>query len=414
MRKVGYYLIFSLFFLLAFILQTSYEISSSSISVSSLTSPQFTTITIYQTQDISLIQEKYLINFKKGASYVQFDLPKMVDTSSVHLSLLKHPDKVRVEEVTFSPSSNRALWRIHASQSIEEQLEITYFTGGILWEINYDMEIDEDGEKIASFYGWVTVENKSDKDFTRAKIRLITGEPHLLKEEKRQVLREVERIQALKMEADVQPPQIRKEAVSEYYLYQIEGERELKGKETTCFELFRSQNLSYELIYHFDFDRWGIFPQVIYKFENNQSFPLPAGPLKGWLAPSGIRTQYLGQSKIEYTSPGEKMEVAIAEETGLKLEKKITFFLRDGLEFGFRKDLVKYHEEEEYTIRINNFLEKEVNVTIRENVPGEWEYISSSIRVQRKEAHALEFELAVPAQEEKHFTYRIQKIFRLK
>lgn len=407
-----HYLFFSLLFLLACLFPTNYGINSSLVTTSLLLSSQSTILTIYQTRALCLVQEYYPVNFKAGTNYIQFSLPQTADKESLQLTVLKNFDKAHVRETVLSPFSDQVLWKVEASQHLETELEIAYFIKGISWDINYDIDVDKSREKIIRFSGWVNIENKNEQNFTKAKIILVTGAPHVLPEEIKKEDRYLERVQTLSMD-ETRPPEIIKEAISEYYMYQIEGSRELKGQAKASFELFSSWHLPYQLTYHFNFNQWGVFPRAIYEFKNPQTFPLPAGPIRFWLLSGEARVDYLGQSKFEYAAQGEKIELSIAENKGLKLERKMTAFSRAGLEFGSKKNLIKYYEEEAYKVGISNFLEKEVSVKITENITGEWRFVDSSIPIARREVNVLEFELQVPPVEEKHFTYQVQKIFRL-
>lgn len=409
------YRVFLFFFLSLFLLPGSYSLGFTSIHISTLSPPHSVALTIYQKGDLSLVQECYWIDLKEGLNTIQFDWSGIrIDVTSIRLSLLQHPDKVKVEEVIFSPRENKILlWKVKSPEPLRELIEISYFTRGLSWEASYTLEVNEEKDKISRLQGWVRVRNESNRDFLRARIRLISGEPHLLKkEEEKELLEAAARMKVAEVEA--LPPQIRKEAISEYYLYQIQGESDLKADEESQLSLFITQDLPLELIYQFNFTRWGMFPATIYQFRNNQHFPLPPGSIRGWLVVDGVREGYLGEGQVSFTPPDEEIEVNLGWEKRLKLERKITTFLRNGLKFSLRNDLIQYLEEEEYTLCIKNFLNKVARIRLREEIPGEWTLIDSSIPVEKKEANALEFKLTMAEKGEEKFTYRVQKIIRLR
>ena len=402
-----------LFFFLFFLFGSSSS-GFTSIHISTLSPPYFVTLTIYQKGDLSLVQECYWIDLKEGSNTIQFDWSgTMIDVTSIRLTLLQHPDKVKVEEVIFSPGENKILlWKVKSPESLRELIEISYFTRGLSWKASYTLEVNEKKDRISQLQGWVKVKNKSGRDFLRSRIRLITGEPHLLKKkEEKLLLKAAARMEAAEVET---PPQIRKEAISEYYLYQIQRESDLKTDKESQLSLFITRDLPLGLIYQFNFTRWGMFPTTIYQFRNNQHFPLPPGSIRGWLVVDGVREGYLGEGRVSFTPPDEEIEVNLGWEKRLKLERKITTFLRNGLKFSPRNDLVEYLEEEEYTLSIKNFLNKVAKIRLKEEIPGEWTLINSSIPVDKKEANALEFKLTIAEKGKEKFTYRVQKIIRLR
>ncbi len=96
------------------------------------------------------------------------------------------------------------------------------------------------------------------------------------------------------------------------------------------------------------------------------------------------------------------------------MDRKLKDYLRSGLQFGLRGDLVEYREEEKYQLKLQNFLKKAVKLKIREEIPGEWDFLRSNIIPSKKEARALEFLLNIPAKDEKKIIYRIGKKVRLR
>ncbi|MCD6575252.1 DUF4139 domain-containing protein [Candidatus Aerophobetes bacterium] len=411
MKKRTYYLILLITGILFFKGITGFALTGACV----LISPQFTTLTIYQSVNLTLVQENYLVGLKQGECYIQFDLPEKTDSSSVSLRIIGHPDKVKVEESTFIPSVGKILWKVKSSQSLQEQIEVTYFIKGISWQVYYDLELNQNKDRALYLYGWVSIENKSGKDFTKAKIRLAAGKPHLAEKRERKVLQKGKDIKALKIIENAAIPEIQKKAVAEYYIYQIKGERELKDEEKAHLNLFICRNLSCELTYTFDFTGEGEFPSVSYIFNNNQQFPLPAGYLTGWIvSEEGTKMELLGRGRMDYTSPGKEAKIIIGKEEGLKIERKLVSFSRDNLEFSSRKILTEYTEQEKYELCIKNFLKKESKVKVIERITGEWMLINSTIPIKKRQANSIEFELTLPPEEKICFSYTIKKIIRLR
>jgi len=386
-----------------------------SINISTLPEPYSTVLTIYERGDFTLVQERYLINLKEGVNTLQFDWSgTLIDLSSVELKFLLHPDRVNLEEIILPVRGEKLLlWKIQAEEPVRELIEVSYFTRGISWQADYDLAINEQRSRVLKFQGWVRIKNQSGRDFLKSRIMLITGEPHLLGRKKEKPLKAALRMRT-KIEAEALPPPISKEAVSEYYLYQIEGENDLRTDQESTFSLFRVENIPLLVTYRFNSSQNGLFPVILCKFKNTQKFSLPPGVVRGWLCINGKKEEYLGEASIDFIPPDEDIKLSLGKESRLKLTRKKTSFTREDPQFSKRNDLVQYFEREEYTLKITNFSNQEVKIEIREQIPGEWEFITSTVPLHRREANALEFRLTLPERGEGEVIYQIRKIVRLR
>src|SRR4051794_38793644 len=68
-------------------------------------------LTIYNSEDITLVRETRLVTFKKGANPLQFSWANtLIDPSSVELRFLKHADKLVVRDTTFPHDKPQMLY----------------------------------------------------------------------------------------------------------------------------------------------------------------------------------------------------------------------------------------------------------------------------------------------------------------
>jgi hypothetical protein len=59
-------------------------------------------LTIYNSEDLTLVRETRVVTFKKGMNPLQFSWANtLIDPSSVELKFLTHPDKLDVLDTTF-------------------------------------------------------------------------------------------------------------------------------------------------------------------------------------------------------------------------------------------------------------------------------------------------------------------------
>ena len=96
-------------------------------------------LTIYNSEDITLVRETRVVTFKKGANPLQFSWANtLIDPSSVEVRFLKSADKLEVLDTTFPHDKPQMLyWNVDSEFDGEAVIEITYFTSGITWSADY-------------------------------------------------------------------------------------------------------------------------------------------------------------------------------------------------------------------------------------------------------------------------------------
>src|SRR5947207_5295322 len=119
-------------------------------------------LTIYNSEDITLVRETRVVTFKKGANPLQFSWANtLIDPTSVELRFLTQADKLDVLDTTFPHDKPQMLyWNVQSEFDGEATIEITYFTSGITWTADYIGIADPDEQQMG-FEGFVKVYNNS-------------------------------------------------------------------------------------------------------------------------------------------------------------------------------------------------------------------------------------------------------------
>src|SRR4051812_28489636 len=209
-------------------------------------------LTIYNSEDLTLVRETRTITFKKGINPLQFSWANtLIDPTSVELKFLTKPDQLDVLDTTFPHDKPQMLyWNVQSDFDGEATIEITYFTSGITWSADYVAIADKDEANVA-LDGFVRVYNNSGEEYEQASVRLIVGKINLvekiaqlaqiatddvakLKKDKEQAFRSRAAREMVKTvtaapaagaassQAEA-PKQIIKEGLSEYFVFTIEG-----------------------------------------------------------------------------------------------------------------------------------------------------------------------------------------------
>src|SRR6478672_1852939 len=146
------------------------------IDLSTVPKRDSTQLTIYNSEDLTLVRETRVVTFKKGANPLEFSWANtLIDPSSVELKFLTHADKLDVLDTTFPHAKPQMLyWNVQSDMDGEATIQITYFTSGITWAADYVCIANKD-ETQMGFEGFVRVTNHSGEDYEDAQVRLVVG-----------------------------------------------------------------------------------------------------------------------------------------------------------------------------------------------------------------------------------------------
>ena len=138
-------------------------------------------LTIYNSEDLTLVRETRRITFKTGINGLQFSWANtLIDPSSVELKFLTGADKLSLLDTTFPHDKPQMLyWNVISDGDVEAVVEISYFTSGISWSADYVFTSGED-ETDMKFQGYVRVTNNSGEDYEDAQVRLVVGTINLV------------------------------------------------------------------------------------------------------------------------------------------------------------------------------------------------------------------------------------------
>ncbi len=257
-----------------------------------------TQLTIYNSEDITMVREHRLLTVKEGVNRIQFSWANtLIDPTSIEFRILDKQDQVDLVDTTFPAGRNDALqWNIKSQIAGKIPIEIRYFTSGITWAADYVGIANEDETKL-NLTGYVRVTNESGEIYDNAQTRLVVGKINLVekiadlarrpapgqeprtdaavaegdywrriapKSGKARVLKDaVERLDERGEAKKEEPKQVIKQGLSEYFLFTIEGREDIKDKEPKRLVALKVAEVPLESIYKLS--------------DRSQSSPLPPG-----------------------------------------------------------------------------------------------------------------------------------------
>jgi len=395
-------------------------------------------LTIYNSADLTMVKETRHLTFRKGLNKLEFSWANtLIDPTSVEFRALTHADKVDVLDVSFPPRVTNTLeWRINSEIAGEVVCEIRYFTSGISWSADYVAEANQ-AEKLMALAGSVRVNNNSGEDYENAQVRLVVG-----------VIRLVEEIRTLATNwrqslplsgantsvrgtivdgngnklrfafsdaltvAEEKPRQVVKEALSEYFLYTVEGRDTIPTGWSKRLPSFKAADVPVTSYYKFETEQWGNNVIRFYRFKNDKDSrlgnePLPDGDVKAFrtVAADGLYN-FVGATSVKYIPIGETVELELGPDREVAVEPKLINWEKTDLRFDESGGVAGWTIKETWQVEVQNSKDIDITLDIRRNFTGDWE-LKTAAKFEKVDAGKVKFVLPLQPREKQAFTYEL-------
>jgi len=327
-------------------------------------------LTIYNSDDITMVREHRLLTVKKGINRIQFSWANtLIDPTSIDFRILDHVDKVDLIDTTFPAGRNDALqWNIRSEMAGKIPVEIRYFTSGITWKADY-VGIANQDETELRLTGYVRVFNNSGELYDNAQTRLVVGTINLVEkiadlatrpapgfyaygdrpEEERETMRR--RFSGAVDKAATpggggapddakKAKEVIKEGLSEYFLFTIEGREDIKEKEPKRLVSMKVAEVPLECIYKLTDREQGDFFTKYYRLKNETLkddqgndkdlpamenlglSPLPDGMVRLYSEYANKDLAYVGGTSTKYVPIGDRVEVNVGHDPDITIIRR--------------------------------------------------------------------------------------------
>src|ERR1043165_9576997 len=118
--------------------------------------------------DATLVEEERLITLQKGVNKVDFSWRGVnIDSTSIQLRALSHPNDVKVLNTSSPPNENALVWEFSSPAAQEERVRISYLLSGLTREVTY-RAVAEPNEKAMTLRNYLRLHNNAGEDLTAA------------------------------------------------------------------------------------------------------------------------------------------------------------------------------------------------------------------------------------------------------
>lgn len=430
-----------LFFILAVALFTTAPALANQIDLSTVPARDTVQLTIYNSEDLTLVRETRRVVFKEGSNPLQFSWANtLIDPTSVRLRFLTHADQLDVLDTTFPHDRPQELtWNVGSEHAGAATLEISYFTSGISWQAAYDVFVAPD-EQTARVEGHVAVSNQSGEAYPGAQVRLVVGTINLVErvaDLARQAGRRVDDFDQLgrnelRMKAQrgavalaesvmsdaaampaSAPKQIVKQGLSEYFIFTIEGTETLPNNSQKRLPSFRADDAPLDVQYRYRPHQYGDHLARFLLMKNDEPSgmgvsPLPNGAVSIFRRDAGGGLSWLAAQSVPYIPVGEDLELNLGQDPDVGFERitrrvfRTDLWLRlhgvntehradaPGVRFHPRSTVTGWDEHTVFTRRVRNDTPRPIQIEVREPIHGDATFVSR-LDAERHDNHTVEY-----------------------
>ncbi len=315
-------------------------------------------------------------------------------------------------------------WTIETDRAGPVNVELAYVTGGFNWNADYNF-VQGDANTL-DIIGWVTLENRSGKEFENARVKLMAGDVNKLRPQSGGGYGRfrVGGSAGLAVQ-EMSGPQVVEKTFDEYHLYTLQRPVTIHASESKQVEFVRANGVKSEVLYVYDgakidssrYQNWQpeairqdasygtvsnrkvwVMREFLNSDANHLGTPLPKGRIRFYRRDTDGRLEFTGEDVIDHTPRDEKIRVFTGSAFDLTGERKRTIF---------HHETARQMMDEGFEIKVRNHKKDPVEIRVVEHLYrwNTWEIPTSSMPYTKTDAQTIEFRVPLQPDEEKTVTY---------
>jgi len=440
--------------------------NAKNIDLSTLPARDSVQLTIYNSEDLTLVKESRQISIKKGTNRLQFSWANtQIDPSSVQLRFVSHPMQMTLNNTIFPHAKPQMLyWNIESATEALASVEISYFTSGISWQADYSAMLDAEGETM-SMDNFVRITNYSGEDYENAQIRLVIGQINLVervnelvgraqsKKEKlsnkqmqrqRKDIRQQEARRMMAQPAGAydmsdmamaspvleEEKKVEKEGLSEYTIFSVEGTETIPNQWSKRLRSAYAKAIKIQTVYRYRPREYGNYLAKVLIFKNDQASslgesPLPQGKIQIYQKNKQGSLNYIAGLTLKYTSIGEKVELNTGVDPEVHFNLVNLKNWRDNIWMYYRKANVHrriddgrvivdhrstvsgWNDHSLYAQQLRNYTDKAIDIEIRRIIYGD-AIIKSELEIKKHDFQSVDIYSKLGVGEKQELLYETE------
>lgn len=311
-------------------------------------------------------------------------------------------------------------WKIESAKPAKFDAEISYLTGGMGWNADYNAVIPEQGDAL-DIAAWITITNQSGHRFENARAKLIAGSVSRLQPPAE--LKSMDTAERTVVTGSYLP--VPQTAFDDNHLYTLPQPVTLRDRESKQIEFTRASGVASQRVYLFDatgYDLPAAPPQgpivdeswnaqdatkvgIIREFKNSEGnhlgIPLPEGRWRFYRRAADGQLEFIGEHQQDHVAKDETLRIFTGTAFDLAAERKQT---------NFTLDRAQHTMDEAFAIQLRNHKTEPVEIKLVEHLDRwrSWEIAEHSADFTKRDSHTIEFLVRLKPDEEKSVSYRVR------
>ena len=302
---------------------------------------------------------------------------------------------------------------LESGTSKKQNLQLSYLSRGLGWKADYVAELDA-SDKFIDLTGWVTLTNQSGASYKNAKLQLVAGDVNQVRQE--MDMRQRNMVGKLSVAKTAAPAMV-EEGLFEYHLYTLQRPTTILNNQTKQVSLLSATKipikkefllLGQDYYYRSSYGqigqklKVGVFVEFENKEDANLGIPLPKGVVRVYKNDKVGNAQFVGEDRIDHTPKNEKIKLKLGDAFDITADKKQSKFKKANA-------IGKYNHAytASFEILLKNAKDKDVDIVVREPIPGDWKMKSESHTHKKVAAGTAEWKIKVPAEGKTKLSYDV-------
>lgn len=294
------------------------------------------------------------------------------------------------------------VWKLESAKAGKSRVMLSYLTSGFTWHVEYSavMNAAQTEMELSSL---VSLENNSGESFPDSKLKLVAGALHRVAAPQpvpRFAGKGVMMAAAADMESNIQ-----ERAVSEYHLYELQGQTTVENAEIKQIPMFNPAKTAVQQKFIYDASKDQDNVATTIEFVNAEKdglgMPIPEGKVRTYRKDTDNSLVLVGEDSIDHTPKNERVRLTLGSAFDLKAERKIMD----------NRSISPRINEQDVQVELRNQKSQPVTIIVVERVYGVWEITKKSQDFVKKDAKTAEFTVNVPANGQSTVTYTVRNKF---
>jgi len=350
---------------------------------------RITRLTIFPNNQ-GLVEEERTIVLRRGVNEITF--------GKVSDKIILDSVQVKAEGCEFLEqecSSDFLLsWKMQSEREGEVQLRVLYLTGGLSWDLSYQLEIDKEATSM-NIYNWAGVSNKTEMNFLEAYLTLVIRLPLSVDE------------------SSISPGNLSKSSLTSSssildISYPLSYPVTLRSSQEKRFLLFSKKNVPVTKINLFDWDNYREEVREELLFDNisedGLGIPLPEGRVYIYQNGYDERMIFLGEVHLPEVSVQEIGKIYLGPAKNLKGERILVYMKPAESKQDEQGHKVIFNEYS-YKIILHNYRRVPVTIEVVERFYGELQSLQSYPSADELREEFFFYRAEIPSQEKKEIEY---------